>query len=379
MLVEAAFWFHPLVWWIERRMIEERERACDEAVLRAGSDPQDYGEGILEVCRSSMESPVPCVAGVGGANLRRRIESIMGGQTARPLTIARRLALAFAAALLFAIPIGTGVVIAGQDVTISPDPATPVSFEVAAVRRNTTGSDSTNIRWPPGGGYTATNASLWVLITTAYQLRENQLVSAPDWIRNERFDITARLEREPPAVPQGEPDERRLALRSLLADRFKLVVRREIRPAPMYALVMVTPGKPGPMLTRSTADCSPDAVRARMAPPGGKPLSGVCGSIYSNNTIRFAGVMSEFAKGLPTPDGRPVVDRTGLSGNWDVDLAYTRGASVDAPGQPLPATDPNAPPPFFTALNDQLGLKLEPITGRLEVLVVDRVERPADN
>jgi uncharacterized protein (TIGR03435 family) len=379
MLVEAAFWFHPLVWWIEGRMIDERERACDEAVLRAGSDPQDYAEGILEVCRSSMESPVLCVAGVSGANLRRRIESIMRGQTARPLTIARRLALAFATALLFAIPIGTGVVIAGQDVTVSPDPATPVSFEVAAVRRNTSGADSTNIRWPPGGGYTATNASLWVLITTAYQLRENQLVNAPDWIRNERFDITARLEREPLAVPQGQPDERRLALRSLLADRFKLVLRREIRPSPMYALVLVTPGKPGPRLTRSTADCSPDAIRARMAPEGGKVASSVCGSVYSNNTIRFSGVMSEFAKGLPTPDSRPVVDRTGLAGNWDVDLTYTRGGGVDAPGQALPATDPNAPPPFFTALNDQLGLKLEPITGRLEVLVVDRVERLTDD
>ena len=381
MLVEAVFWFHPLVWWIERRMIDERERACDEAVLRSGSEAQDYAEGILEVCRSSMESPLPCVAGVGGSNLRRRIESIMGDQTARPLTMARRLALALAMALVLAIPIGTGVVIAGnQDVTVSPDPAAPVSFEVAAVRRNTSGSDSTNINWPPGGGYTATNISLWDLITTAYQLRQNQLVNAPDWIRNERFDITARLEREPPPVPRGQPDERRLALRSLLADRFGLKVHRDIRQAPMYALAMVTPGKPGSRLTRSTTDCSPEAVTARMAPPQtAKPLPGVCGSIFTNNTIRFGGVMTEFARALPTPDGRPVVDRTGLTGNWDVDLSYTRSAGVAAPGQAPPAIDLNAPPPFFTALQDQLGLKLEPITGRLEVLVVDRIERLTDD
>jgi bla regulator protein BlaR1 len=384
MLVEAVFWFHPVVWWIERRMIDERERACDEAVLRSGSEPQDYAEGILEVCRSSMESPLACVAGVSGANLRRRIESIMSGHTARPLTIARRFALAGAMALLAAIPIGTGVVIAGnQDVTVSADPATPVVFEVAAVRRNTSGDDSTNIRWPAGGGYTATNAALATLISTAYQLREGQLVNAPDWIQQERFDITARLERDPPPAALGQPDARRLALRSLLAERFNLKVHREIRPAPMYALVMVTPGKPGPKLTPSTTDCSPQAVTARMAPDAaartGKPLTGICGSVYNNDRIRFGGVMSEFAKALPTPASRPVVDRTGLTGIWDVDLTYTRGAGVAAPGQALPPIDPNAPPPFFTALQDQLGLKLEPITGRMEVLVIDTVSRPSEN
>ena len=76
MVVETIFWFHPLVWWIERRMIDERERACDEAVLRAGNDPDEYAEGILTVCRFTLRTPLACVTGVTGSDLRTRLESI---------------------------------------------------------------------------------------------------------------------------------------------------------------------------------------------------------------------------------------------------------------------------------------------------------------
>ena len=88
MLVEAIFWFHPLVWWIERRMIDERERACDEAVLRAGKDPADYAEGILTVCRFTLRAPLACVAGVSGAELRTRIESIVRMELGTRMTFA---------------------------------------------------------------------------------------------------------------------------------------------------------------------------------------------------------------------------------------------------------------------------------------------------
>ena len=80
MFVETVFWFHPLVWWIGKRMVEERERACDEEVLRLGSEPQVYAEGILNVCKLYMESPLACVSGVTGANLKKRIEAIMSNR-----------------------------------------------------------------------------------------------------------------------------------------------------------------------------------------------------------------------------------------------------------------------------------------------------------
>ena len=237
----------------------------------------------------------------------------------------------------------TGVLLAaGQE------PSTPVVFEVAAVRPNTSGQIAAQIEETPGGRYTAINASLRILILRAYEIPDNQLIGAPDWTRNERFDVNATLGQEPPAVPRGQPGARRLALRSLLAERFKLVVHPETRQFPMYALVMARADRtPGPMLRPSSIDCSPKAMEARgAAAQAGKPLSGACGSLASSGRIQFGGrSLSDFARGLSgAPDvGRNVIDRTG--------------------------------PSLFTALQEQLGLKLESIQGPMEVLVVDRVER----
>ena len=110
MLVEALFWFHPLVWWMEGRLIDERERACDEEVLRSGSQPSDYAEGILAVCRLSVRAPLACVAGVTGSNLRRRIEFILRGTMSRPMSAGRRCALVFTAVASVALPIVVGAV-----------------------------------------------------------------------------------------------------------------------------------------------------------------------------------------------------------------------------------------------------------------------------
>src|SRR5262249_2749957 len=94
MFVEAIFWFHPLAWWIGVRMVDERERACDENVLKLGSDPQAYAEGILKVCKFYLESPLFCTASVTGANLKKRIEAIMTNSGARSLELAKKLLLA---------------------------------------------------------------------------------------------------------------------------------------------------------------------------------------------------------------------------------------------------------------------------------------------
>src|SRR5207249_5075322 len=77
MIVEAIFWFHPLVWWIGARLVEERERACDEAVLSLGSEPHDYAEAILKVCSQYVESPLACTSGVSGSDLKKRIQAIL--------------------------------------------------------------------------------------------------------------------------------------------------------------------------------------------------------------------------------------------------------------------------------------------------------------
>lgn len=113
MLVEALFWFHPLVWWIEARLVEERERACDEEVLRRGGDPQDYAEAIVKVARFYLESPLVCVAGVTGANLKRRVERIMLNRTTRKLSLGRRLLLTAAGVSALAGPVTIGALNAG--------------------------------------------------------------------------------------------------------------------------------------------------------------------------------------------------------------------------------------------------------------------------
>jgi hypothetical protein len=115
MAVETVFWFHPLLWWIERRLVDERERACDEEVLRVVSEPQVYAEGILNVCKLYKASPVVCVSGVTGSNLKSRIEEIMKNRIARRLGAGRALLLAAAAIAAIVVPVGFGMVSAAQD------------------------------------------------------------------------------------------------------------------------------------------------------------------------------------------------------------------------------------------------------------------------
>ena len=142
MAVEAIFWFHPLVWWIERRMIDERERACDEAVIRAGKQPADYAEGILVVCRWSHEWPVMCVSGVTGSDLRTRIETILANRLGRRLHMTGRLLLAGAALIVIGGPIGIGLLDAaaqGQPAAKEQPAAQGQAterFEVATIRPN---------------------------------------------------------------------------------------------------------------------------------------------------------------------------------------------------------------------------------------------------
>ncbi len=125
MFVETAFWFHPLVWWIGKRMVAERERACDEEVLRRGSEPQVYAAAILNVCKLYVDSPLACMSGVTGSNLKRRIEAIMASHLALNLTFARKAALVSAAAIALLVPVAVGIINAQPQ---------PQAFEVASIK-----------------------------------------------------------------------------------------------------------------------------------------------------------------------------------------------------------------------------------------------------
>ncbi len=209
--------------------------------------------------------------------------------------------------------------------TIAQQPPSQVSFEVASVKPNKSGERGGNMRRQPGGRVSAVNMPLNTLITFAYQVRLFTLAGAPGWIADERFDILAKLDGDPPPVPPGSgPDPLMLVMRTLLADRFKLRFHRETRDTDIYSLVLARPaGKPGPGLKPSMQDCSPTGIEARRAGapavPSGGTASVICGMQMAPGRIGFGGFpLSTFANGLVGQVGRVVVDRTGLNGNWDL-------------------------------------------------------------
>jgi uncharacterized protein (TIGR03435 family) len=262
-----------------------------------------------------------------------------------------------------------------------------VAFDVATIKQNRSGDSLRGIQHQPGGRLTVTNVSLRTLITFAYQITGYQLVGGPGWADSDAFDILAKMDGNPEwgAPGSGLPDPAQLAMQSLLTERFKLKLHHEKRDMDVYALVMVTPGIPGPALMPSPNDCQALAEQARQGklPPGGPPpATGIvaCSLLGNVGMIRFDGFgMPQLANVLIGQAGRIVVDRTSLSGNWQFVLTFApeqRGAIP--PGVDLPAVDPNAPS-FFTALREQLGLKLEPTKAPVDVTVIDAVEHPTDD
>jgi bla regulator protein blaR1 len=264
----------------------------------------------------------------------------------------------------------------------SPDPNASYVYEAASVKPNKTAPQGSSIRRFPGGRLQATNMPLRALITFAYQVQGFQLVEDPAWIRNENFDIVAKMEGDPPPVPPGQgPDPHMIAMRTLLAERFKLAVHRETREMDIYALVLARPdGKLGPALKPTTQDCAAMAA-ARGGPPPGPPPGPnspvVCGMRGLPGRLSAGAMpMSLLASNLSGQVQRIVVDRTGLSGAWDFEITFAPERPINPPpGVEFPPADPNAPS-LFTALQEQLGVRLQSTKGPVEVLVVDRIEQP---
>ena len=269
----------------------------------------------------------------------------------------------------------------------APNPDVAVAFEAASVKPNNSGESDTSLRPQPSGRLTATNAPVQLFISYAYQLQQFQLQGAPSWLRSVRFDLNATLGREVPVAPVGsdQPTPLMLALRTLLAERFKLAVHWETQDLPIYALVLARPdGKLGPNMRPAAADCTALSAASAAAAKEGRtlPLNTpdrvACGMRNSAGRFQFGGnPLSLFAMGLSNQVARTVVDRTGLSGNWDFEFTFTpeRVRQQTLAGNAAPDVDANGPS-IFTAIQEQLGLKLESTTGPVRVLVIDRVERP---
>jgi uncharacterized protein (TIGR03435 family) len=272
-------------------------------------------------------------------------------------------------------------------------------FEVASIKPNKSGDGRVMISMQPGGRFTATNVPLKFLIRNAYQLQDFQIVGGPDWISSERFDVVAKAEASDQGDPfrgakPGEPSRGQLMLRALLAERFKLEAHNENREMPIFALVTArSDGKLGPELQKSSTDCeaarSDGPGRGRGAvPPPGPPQPGerpVCGIRIAPGNMSVGGsTLAQFASSIGSFVGRIVVDRTGLTGMYDFNLTWTPDqVGSRPPGAPDPLVngvpiDPNGPS-IFTAVQEQLGLKLDSQKGPVAVLVIDRVEHPVED
>ena len=417
MLVEAVFWFHPFVWWIGARLVEERELACDEDVLRLGNEPRVYAESILRVCEFYLESPLTCVSGVTGSDLKKRIQRIMKSHFGAALSAQKKLLLATTGVVALAVPIVAGVLMAPRLLAQSAGvPAWQaaaggkMSFDVASVKPvQTRGRPTSNVTFlgeayaPTGGRFSATNTPLMNYmrfafkdIKLAYQTAPD-LSGAPGWVRTDQYDIEART--------QGNPtkDQMRLMMQSVLADRFKLVWHYQTRQVPVYALVLSKEGKLGPQLKADDGPCSttpadvqaintapqlpqpaPSAASASQIPPipcgflNPVPPTAPGRMRIAGTKVPLALLVEMFANAPVTGLNRPVLDRTGLSGTFDVDFEF---APTIPPGAvPPPDFTPDETGPTFTeALQDHLGLKLQPQTGPVDVLVIDHVEQPSPN
>jgi uncharacterized protein (TIGR03435 family) len=252
----------------------------------------------------------------------------------------------------------------------APEPA----FDVASVKVNTSGAQVSRMSAPSGTGrFEATNASVRALILLAYRLQRFQLTGGPSWIDTVRVDIAARA-----TAATATRDEIERMLRTLLAERLHLVVHRERREMPVYALVVAhDDGRLGPRLQASTTDCAA-AAGARGAPtqsPSGQLL---CNTRISPTSINAGGMsMARLAVTLSGLVGRLVTDETHLTETYDLQLTFT-------PEQPPlgvttpPPVDPDAPS-IFAAVREQLGLKLEARRGMVDVVVIDRVDPPDQN
>jgi uncharacterized protein (TIGR03435 family) len=237
--------------------------------------------------------------------------------------------------------------------------AIPQEFDVATIKPSAPEATGTQFFFNKGGGFTATNISVRDLLQQGYDVRGFQITGEPAWARTEKWDISAKVEGLPPMTDIAQL---RPLLRALLADRFQLKVHSATKEMPLFSLVVA---KAGPKLT------------ANSGKPG--PRVGVSAGRITTTKVS----LSDFIGLLSRMVGRPVIDRTGLTGVYDITLIWSPDAraKVHPPGaEPDTAAleDPSGPS-IFTAIQEQLGLRLESTKGLAEMLVIDAVEKPSAN
>ncbi len=371
-VAESLLFYHPAVWWLSGHIRAEREHCCDDLAVSINGDALTYARALAQL-ESYQPAHLTAVIAANGGSLPGRIARLLG--RSRPAAHTGLGSGVIAVAGLLAVA-AYGVFAQSAD---------PPRFAVVSIKRNPSREQLSvaapmGVGFRPGGRLVAGNAPLTMLIQRAYSLQSFQVVGGPSWINSDGYDIEAK--------PDGNVDQKRmwLMLQTLLADRFKLSMHRETRTLPVYDLQAVNggpklPEPQGPACSDAPTQL-PERGQPRPAPPCGP------GVVKSGTGLAMEGIsvpMPAFAKMLSTMMGREVVDKTGFTGRFALHLEFAQDDALaglpnpegpPASGQPA---DPAASPTIRTALQEQLGLKLQPSTGPVDVFVIDHVERPAGN
>jgi len=250
----------------------------------------------------------------------------------------------------------TALVFVGLAVTLSAQAPRP-TFEVASVKKLADRiPQSSNQTFTRSAAIYFANATVASVIRFAYDILDFELVGGPDWIRTDLFEINAR------AATEVSPDEKRLMVQSLLADRFKLVVRKDKQEMRFSELTPArSDGRLGPNVTACPDPNAP--VTRSFAPRGGQRLVVGCGTI------------AEFARAASLTQRSPFVDRTGVTGTWHFEITFIDPRFAALTGAQTPPIDPKLTD-LGTAMREQLGLKMESVRGPIDVLVIESVQQP---
>ncbi len=246
----------------------------------------------------------------------------------------------------------------------------PKQFEVASIKPSDPNGHGVRVEMSPGGRITLSGVTVKFLMQQAYGVKDFQITGGPNWIGSEKYDISAKAEGEGDVTPE----QLKPMMQGLLADRFKLTLHRETKELPVYALVV---GKNGPKLKESAPEEDGGAPEGRRK--GGTMIRMSRGQITGQRMS-----MEMLANQLSNRLSRDVLDKTGLKGSYDFTLEFTpegtqsMGPREGGGGEAAPPPD-SAAPSIFTAVQEQLGLKLESQKGPVELLVLDHIEKASEN
>ncbi|HXB67760.1 MAG TPA: M56 family metallopeptidase [Candidatus Acidoferrales bacterium] len=383
--VEALLFYHPAVWWVSGHIRAERELCCDDVAVSVSGDALTYARALtqLESYRPAHRS---AAVAANGGSLAGRIARLLG--QSRPAVRTGMGPGALAVAILL---VGAAYGLFGQS---GAHPA----FQTASIKPNTSDwserthhSMGVGVGYQPGGPLTATDASLMLLIQFSYAAHDgphwlplpaSQVVGGPAWINSLGYDIEAK------AGDTTDPKQAWLMWQTLLADRFKLRLHRETKELPIYDLTALKSGPKLPAAKAAVCVSFPPGTPPRHVP--GKVDCGYVSGPFSGSTAGLLHIrgrkvhIADLIRELALVMDRPILDKTGLADEFDLNLSFTPDGALipgfgwlgDSGG--YPPADPKLPN-IFTALEEQLGLKLTSAKGPVGVLVVDHAEKPATN